>query len=416
MTRARAGTDPVTPRAGADPASRPRLRPARLGVSDLLRVGASGLRVRPARAILSALGIAIGIATMVAVVGISASSRARLLNELDSLGTNLLTVTPGQTLFGKEATLPPESLGMVRRIGPVRAAAMTGNTSASVFRSDRIPTTHTGGLSVRAASLDLLSTLGTAVRRGAWLNAATARQRAVVLGAVAAGRLGADAPGDQVWIGGRWWTVVGLLDASPLAPEVDRAALVGFDAAAAYLGFDGNPTTVYTRSADDFVTDVREVLPRTVNPEHPEEVQVSRPSDALAARAAATGAFTNVLLGVGAVALLVGGVGVANTMVISVLERRREIGLRRSLGATRGNVRSQFLTESLLLSGLGGLCGCLLGTGVTAAYAAWRDLPSVIPVWAVAGGLGATLLVGTAAGIYPAMRAARMSPTLALST
>ncbi|WP_061291674.1 ABC transporter permease [Herbidospora cretacea] len=392
------------------------LRPARLTWGDLVRVGAAGLRARPARAVLSALGIAIGIATMVAVVGVSSSSKAQLLAELDRLGTNLLRVTPGQSLFGEPTSLPETAPAMVGRIGPVQVAGATGDTGTPVFRTDRIDPRRTAGLTTRAASLDLLRALQTGVADGVWLNAATARQRAVVLGAVASERLGVRAAGGQVWIGGRWWTVVGILASSPLAPEVDRSALVGFGAAETYLDFDRHPTTIYTRTDPGQVDAVRAVLPATAAPESPEEVEVSRPSDALAARAAADSAFTNLLLGIGAVALLVGGVGVANTMVISVLERRREIGLRRSLGATRGQVRGQFLTESLLLSGLGGVAGAVLGGAVTVAYATWTGLPPTVPAWAPGGALAATLLVGTVAGIYPAMRAARMSPTLALSS
>ncbi|GII00540.1 ABC transporter permease [Planobispora takensis] len=414
--------DPQEPRRAAPDHSGPRRRragrdlvPGRLGWADLLRAGASGLRTRPARVILSALGIAIGIATMVAVVGISSSSKARLLGELDRLGTNLLTVTPGDTMFGEEAQLPHESIAMTSRIGPVTAVGATGATGESVWRTDRIPRVQTSGLGVQAASLDLPATLRIRVARGVWLNGATAAQRAAVLGATAAQRLGVR-EGDQILIDGRWWTVVGILEPSALAPEIDPAVLVGFGAAAEYLGFDGHPTTIYTRSDDESVGAVREVLPRTVSPENPEEVEVSRPSDALEAKAAADGAFTTLLLGVGAVALLVGGVGVANTMVISVLERRREIGLRRSLGATRGQIRGQFLTESLLMSAMGGTAGAALGAAITVGYAAVRDLPAVVPAWALAGGLAATLLVGTVAGIYPAARAARMSPTLALNT
>ncbi|GAA2858797.1 ABC transporter permease [Streptosporangium fragile] len=392
------------------------LAPARLSWTDLLRVGAWGLRTRPTRVVLSALGVAIGVATMIAVVGISSSSKAQLLDQLDRLGTGLLTVTAGRTLFGAEAKLPKESVAMAAGIGPVTATGATGDTGRNVRRTDKIPQERTGGLVVRSASLDLLGTLRMEVSAGTWLNEATAGQRAVTLGALAARRLAVQEAGDQVWIDGRWWTVTGVLAPSPLAPEIDRSVLVGFEAAERFLGFDGHPTTIYVRSADEAVGDVRAVLPRTVNPEKPEEVEVGRPSDALAARAAADGAFTDLLLGVGAVALLVGGVGVANTMVISVLERRREIGLRRSLGATRGQVCGQFLTESLLLAGLGGIAGAALGSLVTAGYAAVRDLPAVVPIWAPAGGLAATLLVGTVAGIYPAMRAARMSPTLALGT
>ncbi|MEV4300722.1 ABC transporter permease [Microbispora rosea] len=396
--------------------TRQRLTPARLGPSDVLRTGAAGLRTRPARVVLSALGIAIGIATMIAVLGISSSSREQLLRQLDRLGTNLLTVAPGQTVFGEEAKLPVEALGMVRRIGPVRTASATGTVDTTIRRTDRIPKAVTGGIAVQAATADLLTTLEGRVVKGAWLNAATETRPAVVLGAKAAERLGITRTGLQVWMGERWFTVVGVLGAMPLAPEIERSALVGFPAAEKYLGFDGHPTTVYERSAEESVEAVRAVLPRTVNPENPEEVTVSRPSDALAARAAAASAFTNLLLGLGAVALLVGGVGVANTMVISVLERRKEIGLRRSLGATRGQVRLQFLAESLLLSALGGIAGAALGGLATAGYALSRGWPPVVPPWAFAGAVGATLVIGTLAGLYPAMRAARLSPTVALAT
>jgi putative ABC transport system permease protein len=393
------------------------LRPARLAPGDVARVGAVGLRTRPLRVVLSAFGIALGIAAMVAVVGISASSRSDLNARLDRLGTNLLTVTPGQTLFGKEAKLPKESVGMVRRIGPVLSASATGTVDATVRRTDKIPANETGAISVMAARPDLLGTVGGRVHSGGWLNDAIARYPAVVLGSTAAQRLGIGRAGPdvQVWLGGRWFTVVGILDPVELAGELDSAALVGFDVAGRLLGFDGHPTRLYERSTEASVDAVRAVLPRTANPKNPEEVLVSRPSDALAARAAADTTFTGLLLGLGAVALLVGGVGVANTMVISVLERRSEIGLRRALGATRGQIRVQFLAESLLLSLLGGVVGALLGAAVTGGYAAMRGWPTTVPAWVLAGCVAATLLIGTIAGAYPAVRAARLAPTTALA-
>jgi putative ABC transport system permease protein len=393
-----------------------RLVPARLSPRDVLRVGLAGLRARPTRVFLSALGIAIGIATMVAVIGISSSSREQLLRQLDALGTNLLTAQPGRTLFGDAAKLPENSVDMVKRIGPVGTAAATGKVDAAIRRTDRIPEAVTGGISVQATSTELLKTLDGTVRTGTWLNAATERYPGVVLGSEAAERLGITRVGEQAWVDSRWFTVVGILNPLPLAPEIDRSALIGWAAAERYLGFDGHPTMLYERSTDASVETVAGVLPRTVNPENPDEVEVSRPSDALEAKAAAAGAFTNLLLGLGAVALLVGGVGVANTMVISVLERRREIGLRRSLGATRGQVRTQFLAESLLLSVLGGVAGVVLGAAATVVFATYRDWPPVVPFWAVGGALVATLAIGTIAGIYPAMRAARLSPTVALTT
>jgi putative ABC transport system permease protein len=395
------------------------LRPSRLRPGDVLRVGGAGLRARPTRVFLSALGIAIGIAAMVSVVGISTSSRADLKRTLDKLGTNLLTVAPGQTLFGKDSHLPTSAVPMIHRIGPVRSVAATGQVAnARVYRNDRIPTAETGSISVVAANLNLPSTVGARMANGTWLNRATARYPAVVLGSRTADQLGIGAAGPDVlvWLGGRWFSVVGIMAPVPLAPELDWSALVGWPVATSQLGFDGYATTVYTRTREDAVEDVAAVLGSTANPQNPNEVKVSRPSDALAAKQATDKAFTGLLLGLGAVALLVGGVGVANTMVISVLERRSEIGLRRSLGATKGQIRLQFFAESLLLCALGGLGGVLLGTIVTGVYSTTQNWPTVVPVWVMAGGVGVTLVLGAVAGLYPAIRASRLAPTEALAT
>lgn len=393
-------------------------KPGRLSPPDVLRLAAYGLRASPLRVVLSALGIAIGIAAMVAVVGTSTSGRAQLNRLLDSLGTNLLAAGPGLTLSGEQATLPDQSVAMVSRVGSVESVTAIGQLpKAKVYRTNKIPAPQSGGIGTYAVHTDLLNAVGATVASGTWLNDATAQYPAVVLGARTAERLGIDAAnGDiQVWLGERWFTVVGILDPVPLAPELDLGALIGWQAAQRYVGFDGDITKLYIRTDPDAVEAVHGLLARTVNPAQPNEVDVSRPSDALAARAAANTTFTGLLLGLGAVALLVGGIGVANTMVISVLERRSEIGLRRSLGATRGHIRIQFLAESLLLSVLGGSTGILLGSGVTAVYATLQNWPTVVPSWVIAGGITAALIIGGVAGLYPAMRAARLAPTEALA-
>jgi putative ABC transport system permease protein len=392
------------------------LASSKLLPADVMRVGAVGLHTRRLRAALSALGIAIGIAAMVSVLGISESSRSDLIATLDRLGTNLLRVAPGQTILGEEAELPESAGRMIGRIAPVESVAAIEGVDTTVRRTDYIPEEETGGISVAAADVDLLATLGATVSRGTFLNAATARYPAVVLGSKAAERLGIQRPGVNVWIGEHWFTVVGILDPVELAPDLDSAALIGLPIAEELFDAEGSASTIYVRANPDDLDDVRSVLGATANPEHPEEVEVSRPSDALEARAAAKTAFTSLFLGLGAVALLVGGVGIANVMVISVLERRSEIGLRRALGATKGHIRLQFVTESLILAGLGGAAGVVLGSIITVVYASNRGWDTAIPWFVPIGGITAAVAIGAVAGLYPAMRAARLAPTEALRT
>jgi putative ABC transport system permease protein len=394
-------------------------RAVRLQPGDLAGLASVGLRTRKLRAALSALGIAIGVAAIVAVLGLASSSQAGLLAEISRLGTNLLTVANGQTFTGATAELPVAAPGMIARLPGVTAVQETGTVSnVNAYRSPHIPSINTNALSVDASTLSLPGVVGTSLAQGRYLNAATAREPAAVLGAAAAQRLGIDRiwPGERIWAGGMWFYVTGILRPAALAPEIDSAILVGFPAAGNYLHFDGHPSKVYLRAANSQVTTVDNLLAAQADPENPSEVSVSQPSDALTAQADAAGAFDTLFLGLGAVALLVGAVGVANIMVISVLERRQEIGLRRALGATRGQIRTQFLAEAILLALAGGAAGVITGAVSTAVYAHAKGWATIIPPEAWAGGLGAALLIGALAGLLPAIRAARLSPTEALWT
>ncbi|HEY3957377.1 MAG TPA: ABC transporter permease [Streptosporangiaceae bacterium] len=393
----------------------------RLRAADLAGLAGVGLRTRKLRAALSALGIAIGVAAIVAVLGLAQSSQAGLLAEISQLGTNLLTVSNGQSLSGGPAELPFAAPGMIGQLPGVTAVQYTGAvTSASAYRSPHIPSINTNALTVAASSLQLPAVAGTSVARGSYLNAATAREPIAVLGAAAAQRLGFDRvwPGMRIWLGGMWFYVTGILNPVVLAPEIDSSVLIGFPAAEHYLDFDGHPSEIYVRTQNTpaAVNAVDGVLGAEADPENPGQASVSQPSNALTAQADTAGAFDTLFLGLGAVALLVGAIGVANIMVISVLERRQEIGLRRALGATRGHIRIQFLSEAIVLAVAGGITGVILGAVSTAVYAHVKGWAIVIPPEAWAGGLAAALLIGALAGLLPAIRAARLSPTQALWT
>jgi putative ABC transport system permease protein len=410
MTTVAAPTPPAPPLAGRT--RRPRLHPA-----DMARLAAVGLRTRKLRASLSALGIAIGVAAITAVLGLSASSQAGLLAEIARLGTNLLTVQNGQTFTGGTAELPVTAPGMIGRLPGVTQVEDTGTVNnVNAFRSPLIPTGDTNALTVDATSLGLPATVGTSVAHGSYLNPATARGPVAVLGAAAAQRLGIDKifTGERIWIGSMWFYLTGILRPAVLAPGIDSSVLVGYPAAQKYLHFNGHPTTIYLRAVTSAVTRVDNLLAAQANPGNPAEVDVSEPSAALTAQVDAKGAFDTLLLGLGAVALLVGAIGVANIMIISVLERRSEIGLRRALGATKNHIRAQFLAEAILLTLAGGAAGVAAGAAATASYAHAKGWATVIPPVAWAGGLGATILIGAAAGLLPALRAARLSPTQAL--
>jgi putative ABC transport system permease protein len=400
-------------------------RPSRPSAAHLRPEGLSGLasvglRTRKLRAALSALGIAIGVGAIVAVLGLASSSQAGLLAEIAKLGTNLLTVTNGQSLTGQPAELPIAAPGMVGALHGVTNVQYTGALSnVNAYRSPYIPTVDTNALSVDASSIGLPGAVSTSVAQGTYLTAAEENEPTAVLGHAAAQRLGIDRIflGEKIWVGGMWFYVVGILNPAALTPEIDSSVLIGFPAAEKYLHFDGHPSELYVRTTQNnqsVTNTIDNLLGAQADPIDPSAVDVSQPSSALTAQADTAGAYNTLFLGLGAVVLLVGAIGVANIMIISVLERRQEIGLRRALGATRGQIRIQFLSEAILLSLLGGVAGAILGVISTTVFAHHKGDPTVIPTEAWAGGLGAAIAIGAIAGLLPAIRAARLSPTEAL--
>ena len=388
----------------------------RLKIKDLFFVALYGVRARRGRAALTSIGIGIGIAAIVAVTGISASGRADLLATLESLGTNLIKASPQAGFFGTQEKLPDGVVGMVERIGPVEEVTSTTQTDLIVRRSDFISKFEGGGISTIVTSPELLQVVGGNLIEGRFIQNGLANIPVTVLGSVTASRLGINTleTPTKILIGNEWFGVVGIIDELKIHPDLDRSVFIGYGVAKTLFDIDKEPTTIYVRANPTYIEDVVEVIAPSMNPENPDQVQVSRPSDALEAQEAADAAFTNLLLGLGSVALLVGGVAIANVMVMSVLERRMEIGVRRSIGATRKEIRYQFLLESIVLSGIGGLVGVVLGTGVTLGYTNYTDIVFSIPVSQVLGAILLALLIGAISGVYPAIKASKIQPAEAV--
>jgi putative ABC transport system permease protein len=387
------------------------MRPA-----DTFPLAVAGLASRPLRALLSALGVAIGIATLVSVLGIASSSREQLIAEIDALGTNLLTVTPGTVFSDQTVTLPATAPGMIDRIGPVITAAAIGDVSANVYRTNDVPAANTEAITVYSADTNLPRAVQAQLADGRFLTMATARYPAVVLGADAAAALGIDrADGSvQVWLGNHWFSVVGILRPVTLAPELDRTALIGYPVARQLLGATAAPVEIYVRANPASMAIVQADLPYAADPAAPQDVAVADPAAALIARADATAAFQGLFLALGGIALLIGGIGIANVMVISVLERQSEIGVRRALGARRLHIAVQFVAEAVVLAGLGGAAGAVTGGFATTVYAATRHWQSVVPWPVLLAAVGLGVVIGGLAGLYPALRAARLAPAEAL--
>jgi putative ABC transport system permease protein len=295
-------------------------------------------------------------------------------------------------------------------------AAVYQVSSANVYRNPLVDSAQTGGIGVDAAGDNLPAVMGTKMTSGHFLDSVSDRFPEAVLGAQAASVLQISHVGGHVmvYLGNTWFTVVGIMSSATLDTNLDSDVFISLPVAERMFQTKPNPSTIYVRANQNHVAQVSNLLPATADPQQPDGVSASRPSDTLEARAAAKGQFTALLAGLGAVALLVGAIGIANIMVISVLERRGEIGLRRALGATKRHISTQFLTESALLALLGGIAGLLLGAAATAIYAQAKNEPFVIPVYVLIAAPAAGFAIGAIAGLYPAAKAARLSPTEAL--
>lgn len=379
-------------------------------ISEAGRRAAYDLRARTARTVMSCLGVAVGVAAVVAVLGVAQTSTESLLNQLYAL-QDVLTVS-GTSLAGGSGLLPRYTLATVGRLNPVESVSGTSQLTWTVRRSPLIPTGDTAGIGVMAVSGNLAQTTGSHLLFGRELGPNDLLP-VTVLGYQAARLLGIDRHEVpcRVWMDNRWVVVTGVLAPSPLPDVVDLSALVGYPFARAQGGTAAAFATVYVRVRPGTAGAVTNILPATIEPLSPIDVIVNQPSAAVAAQVAARSALDGLFLALVGVGMVVAGLGVANTLTIAVVERRPEIGLRRALGATRSDIGAQFLAEGVLLAAGGAVGGAMAGTLAVFGYAWYSGLVPVFPLVGIGLGSGAALIVGVIAGFYPAAKATRLPPS-----
>jgi putative ABC transport system permease protein len=363
--------------------------------------------------------VAIGIAALTAITGIAASNQAQLLAELDDLGANLIVVQPGADSSGTLVPLPETAGPMIERVDEVEQVGTLRSVPDGVaaYRNDLVPAGQKNGINVVAADPSFLSAIEGTMAKGEWLTEANRSLPVAVLGSSAAARLGITETGVRVWVGNAWYIVVGIMESAGLADDIDAAVFLGDEWAAEHVSEPDDETIalLFVRVTPGNVEAVREVIALAANPVSP-YVFVSPLSDLAGARDTTVDSLSGLAIGLAAIALFVGGIGIANTMVVAVLERRGEVGLRRALGARPGQIASQFVGEAIVLGGLGGIAGALVGALAVYIYAVARGQIAVVPLEVLLGGPVIAVAVGVVAGLYPALSAARLSPTAALRT
>ncbi|MDR1187919.1 MAG: ABC transporter permease [Bifidobacteriaceae bacterium] len=395
----------------------PKLKRRRMSVRDVFATALLGPRTRLVRTGLSALGIAIGIAALVALQGIPATVRAEMKAEMDRQGANLLVVYPGGAdpwdMSAEKTPLPETAPEMIARISPVQhVLARRDLVDVGVYRNNFIPAGQSGSISAAMADGDLLGALNVELADGAWFDAASRALPTVVLGDGAARRLGVT-PGERIWIDRHWWAVIGVLNRLDLAPEMDSTAFLAPEYAGAM--YPETPiASIYVASEPGQSAAVRRVIPETTNPADPEGVDVTSLSEYYEAGEMLDTMLIYLSLGLGGLSLLIGGIGIANTMVVAVMERRGEVGLRRAMGARSGQIALQFVLEAGVIGLIGGIFGVGIGAYATYIYAALSSSVFAVPWWIVGAGPVLSIVIGAIAGLYPSLKAARLSPTVAL--
>jgi len=392
-----------------------------MSVLELLRLAFSRLRRSRARAALTMLGVVIGVASVVALVGVGRGTTANITASLNSLGTNLLTVNPsGQT---STTSLTLDDAEAIEGLDGVAAVAPELQTQATVAAS----ATNSTDTSVVGTSSAYTFVRAYEVWQGTFLSdvAVAGSLRVVVLGATVANDLGlgADALGSTVTIDGLPFEVVGFLQAKGGSGfnDPDDQVYVPIGTVSKYFVGGRSVRTIGVSVADGVdMQVVRDEISEELRVRHgigsddDDDFSIFDQTQLLEVTESISGTLTLLLGGIASIALVVGGIGIMNIMLVSVRERTREIGIRKALGARGRDILSQFLVEALTLSLLGGLIGIVIGltaSAVIGQIAGWGFVfdPSTVIV-AVVFSLG----VGVVFGVWPARQAAQLDPVVAL--
>jgi putative ABC transport system permease protein len=382
---------------------------------DLVGVAWSGLRARKIRTLLIMLGPIIGVAAMVSAVGLTESAKGALQAQLSQLGTNLIIAQAGGSFGSQNPTFPSDAVERVENVSTVTSASATTNLSGVIALPIKGASTYYEAfpVPVRAADDSLPSVLGVPMVSGRWLDSADTQLHtlSVVLGEGIAKQYGyLSGESRTISLNGTNFGVVGVLGPVPLDPELDNAAFLTQWAAQNIFHTSGEPNQLYIRSQPNATQATAAVIPTAISLGGSVQTSTQIPSDVLQAQAQANKTLQEVALLAGLLALTVGGIGIANVMSISVIQRSPEIGIRRAVGHSRSKIGAQFLLESLFVGVIGGLLGAVLGVVIVytvSAFAGWVVVIDYaeIPVW-----MGLALLVSITAGLYPSIKAARLEP------
>jgi putative ABC transport system permease protein len=383
---------------------------------DLVSVAIGGLLARKVRTLLLLMGPVIGVAAIVAAVGLTDSAKGDLKRKVAQLGTNLITATAASSFGSQKPKLPADAVKRAEQVDTVeKVSAVVQLTDITVSPYEKARKKYeTTPIPVLAADTRLPYVLEVPMVSGRWISRADAQlaSRSVVIGSGLANEIGY-LPGENrtIDLAGRQYGVIGILGKVELDPTLDNAAFIPFAAADDdFVKEDIKPTKLYVRSADGTEQATADTLRTAISLGGPDEVGTEIQAEALQLAAQSDKQLQLIVASMGLLAIIVGGIGIANVMSISVIQRSTEIGIRRALGHTRRTIAQQFLLEAMVVGFLGGILGVVVGA-LAILIGVWiSGWVFVLQRWIPPAGIILAMVVSIVAGLYPARRAAKLEP------